>query len=144
MSTKLIDILLVEDNPADIRLAQETLKDYKMQNVLHVLHDGEAALAYLRRQPPYADATLPDMLMLDLALPKVDGIEVLTAIRADERLRDLPIVVLTASALDERMLRSLNIPADCCILKPLTLERYLEAVRCFPHLGLSIVKIASA
>jgi CheY-like chemotaxis protein len=144
MPTDTIEILLVEDNPADIRLAQETLKDYKMQNVLQVVQDGEAALAYLRREGEYANASLPDMVLLDVALPKVDGVDVLRAIHADDRLRHLPIVVMTASKLDERMMHSLGVQADCCILKPLTLERFLEAVRCFPNLGLSIVKIASA
>jgi CheY-like chemotaxis protein len=143
MPAKLIDILLVEDNPADVRLAQETLKDYKLQNTLHVVHDGESALAFLRRQGKFADAVVPDMVLLDLALPKIDGMEVLEQIRRDERLRDLPVVILTASPMDQRMLESYNVTADCCILKPLTLERYLEAVRCFPEMGLSIVKVAS-
>jgi CheY-like chemotaxis protein len=144
MPGKLIDILLVEDNPADIRLAQETLKDYKLQNSLHVVHDGEAALAYLRREGKFADAVLPDLVLLDLALPKIDGIEVLEQIRKDENLRDLPVVILTASQMDQRMMESFNVAADCYILKPLTLERYLDAIRCFPHLGLSIVKLAGA
>jgi CheY-like chemotaxis protein len=144
MPGKLIDILLVEDNPADIRLAQETLKDYKLQNSLHVVHDGEAALAYLRREGKFADAVLPDLVLLDLALPKIDGIEVLEQIRKDENLRDLQVVILTASQMDQRMMESFNVTADCYILKPLTLERYLDAIRCFPHLGLSIVKLAGA
>jgi CheY-like chemotaxis protein len=143
MPAKLIDILLVEDNPADVRLAQETLKDYKLQNTLHVVHDGESALAFLRRQGKFANAVVPDMVLLDLALPKIDGMEVLEQIRRDERLQDLPVVILTASPIDQRMLESYNVTPDCCILKPLTLERYLEAVRCFPEMGVSIVKVAS-
>jgi two-component system, chemotaxis family, response regulator Rcp1 len=143
MPAKLVDILLVEDNPADVRLAQETLKDYKLQNTLHVVHDGESALAFLRHQGKFANAVFPDMVLLDLALPKIDGMEVLEQIRRDERLRDLPVVILTASPMDQRMLENYNLTPDCCILKPLTLERYLEAVRCFPEMGLSIVKVAS-
>jgi two-component system, chemotaxis family, response regulator Rcp1 len=143
MPGKLINILLVEDNPADIRLAQETLKDYKLQNSLHVVQDGEAALAYLRRQGKFADAVLPDMVLLDLALPKIDGIEVLEQIRKDENLRDVPVVILTSSQMDQRMIESFNITPDCFIQKPLTLERYLDAIRCFPQLGLSIVKLAA-
>ena len=139
-----IEILLVDDDPADVRLAKETLKDYKMQNVLQVVEDGETALAYLRREGEYANASLPDIVLLDVALPKVDGVEVLRAIRADDRLRRLPVVVMTASKMDERMIHSLGVQTDCCILKPLTLERFLEAVRCFPDFGLSIVKIATA
>lgn len=144
MSAKLIEILLVEDNPADIRLAQETLKDYKLQNALHVLRDGETALAFLRREGKYANAVMPDLVMLDLALPRVDGIEVLSQIRKDEKLKHLPVVILAASKIDERMLGKYGVDVDCAIIKPLTLDRYLDAIRCFPHLGLSIVKIATA
>ena len=144
MSAKLIEILLVENNPADIRLAQETLKDYKLQNSLHILRDGDAALQFLRREGEFQHAPVPDLVMLDLSLPKVDGIEVLGHIRRDEKLKDLPVVILTASAIDERLLEEYNVAVDCAVLKPLTLERYLEAIRCFPHLGISIVKIATA
>jgi chemotaxis family two-component system response regulator Rcp1 len=144
MSAKLIEILLVENNPADIRLAQETLKDYKLQNSLHILRDGDAALQFLRREGEFQHAPVPDLVMLDLSLPKVDGIEVLGHIRRDEKLKDLPVVILTASAIDERLLEEYNVAVDCAVLKPLTLERYLEAVRCFPNLGISIVKIATA
>jgi len=143
MSDKNIAILLVEDNPADIRLAQETLKDYKLQNSLIVLRDGASALSYLKQEGKYANAPVPDMLLLDLALPKVDGLEVLREIRNDAKLKDLPVVILTASTIDPRMMEHYNVSADCVILKPLTVERYLEAVRCFSHIGLSIVKIAA-
>jgi CheY-like chemotaxis protein len=143
-STQHIDILLIEDNPADIRLAQETLKDYKLQNTLHVVKDGEAALAFLRHEGAYADAPTPGLVLLDLALPKIDGTEVLAEMRRDERLRDLPVVIMAASPMDEEMLRDYGITPDCFILKPLTVERYLAAIRCFPQLALSIVKIASA
>lgn len=144
MAAQLIEILLVEDNPADARLAQETLKDYRMQNVLHVVKDGESALAFLRREGPYTNAPIPDMVMLDMELPRMDGIEVLAQIRADARLHEMPVVILTASEMDQKILRSLKVEADCCILKPLTLERYLDAVRCFPNIGVSLVKIATA
>jgi CheY-like chemotaxis protein len=140
--TKHIDILLIEDNPADVRLAQESLKDYKLQNTLHVVQDGESALAFLRRERPFADAPTPGLVLLDLALPKMDGVEVLAHIRKDERLRDLCVVVMAASPFDEMMLKELNIAPDCFILKPLTVERYLEAIRCFPQLALSIVATA--
>ena len=144
MSAKLIEILLVEDNPADVRMAQETLKDYKLQNSLHVLRDGASALAYLRREGEFAQVRLPDLVMLDLTLPKIDGLEVLSQMRADDRLKHLPVVILAASRVDSRMLEEFNIDLDCAIIKPLTLERYLEAIRCFPNLGLSIVNIATA
>ena len=144
MSAKLVEILLVENNPADIRLAQETLKDYRLQNSLHILRDGDAALQFLRREGEFQNAPIPDLVMLDLSLPKVDGIEVLRHIRRDEKLKDLPVVILTASAIDERLLEEYNVAVDCAVLKPLTVERYLEAIRCFPNLGISIVKIATA
>jgi CheY-like chemotaxis protein len=144
MAAKLIDILLVENNPADIRLAQETLKDYKLQNSLHILRDGDAALDYLCRRGEFRNAPVPDLVMLDFSLPKVDGIDVLKHIRQDESLKDLPVVLLTASPIDERVLTEYNVAVDCAVLKPLSLERYLEAIRCFPQLGLSIVKIAAA
>lgn len=144
MSDKLIEILLVEDNPADVRLAQETLKDYKLQNSLHVVTDGEAALAFLRREGQFANAPVPDMVLLDLALPKLDGIEVLSRIRQDPKLKDLPVVILTASQIDRRLLDVYGVSDECFILKPLTLERYLDAILCFPQIGLSIVKIANA
>ena len=144
MSAKLVEILLVENNPADIRLAQETLKDYRLQNSLHILRDGDAALQFLRREGEFQNAPIPDLVMLDLSLPKVDGIEVLRHIRRDENLKDLPVVILTASAIDERLLEEYNVAVDCAVLKPLTVERYLEAIRCFPNLGISIVKIATA
>jgi len=138
------NILLVEDNPGDVRLAQETLKEHRLQNALHVVTDGEAALAYLPRQPPYEDAVDPDIMLLDTNLPKVDGFEVLAAMQEDAGLKNLPVVIMTSSHLDVEMLKRYNLPTDCYILKPLTLERYLEAIRCFPHLGLSIVKIAGS
>jgi CheY-like chemotaxis protein len=142
MSESVIEILLVEDNPGDIRLAQETLKDYRLQNRIHIVRDGEEALQYLRRQPPFETAQKPDMVMLDLSLPKLDGFEVLEALQQDPDLRAIPIVILTSTKTDREALKKHNIPTDCWIMKPLTLERYLEAVRCFPHLGVSIVKLA--
>src|SRR5689334_2036754 len=92
-----IDILLVEDNPGDIRLAQETLRDYRMQNKLHVVRDGDDAIKYLRREGPFADAGRPDMILLDINLPKVDGTEVLDELQSDPSLADIPVVILTTS-----------------------------------------------
>lgn len=143
MPAPVIDILLIEDNPGDVRLAQETLKDYKMQNALHVVRDGEEALKYLRKEAPYADVRQPDMVLLDLNLPKIDGLEVLKEMQQDPVLRNLPVVILTGTRLDQEWLKRYRIPADCFIIKPLTLERYLDAVRCFPQFGLSIVRVAS-
>jgi CheY-like chemotaxis protein len=142
MPANAINILLVEDNPGDVRLARETLSDYNMQNHLQVAGDGEEALMYLRQQGKYAETALPDIVLLDLSLPKIDGLEVLAEMRKDAVLRDVPVVLLTASRMDEQMLKGLRIQTDCCIPKPLTLERYLEAIKCFPQFGLSIVRLA--
>jgi chemotaxis family two-component system response regulator Rcp1 len=139
-----IEILLVEDNPGDIRLAQETLKEYKMQNKLHIVGDGLDALSFLRKQGPYRDVAAPDLVLMDLNLPRMDGAEVMAEMRKDPALKDLPVVVLAASAHDRALLKDIDIPTDCFVVKPLTLERFLEAVRCFEHLGLSIVSLASA
>lgn len=141
--TPLIDILLVEDNPGDVRLAQETLKDYKMQNALHTVNDGEEALRYLRREEPYSTAARPDIILLDLRMPRMDGLEVLEALQQDTELREIPLALMTSSRLDEEMLRRYKIPVDCFIQKPLTLARFLDAVRCFPQFGLSIVRVAA-
>jgi chemotaxis family two-component system response regulator Rcp1 len=144
MPSRLIEILLVEDNPGDVRLAQETLKDYKMQNTLHVVEDGEQALHFLKKQGRYAGAVTPDLVLLDLNLPKIDGVEVIAEMQTMPSMKQIPVVVLAASQHDRALLRDYQVSADCFVLKPLSLERFLEAVRCFPNLGLSIVKIASA
>lgn len=142
--TRPIHILLVEDNPADVRFAQEVLRESKFTNRMEVIGDGEAALAYLRREGPYADAERPDIVLLDVNLPKRDGLEVLAELAKDEKLRTLPVAVLTASKMDQQILRTYNLHVDCFITKPLDVERFLDAVRCFDHLALSIVSTASA
>jgi two-component system, chemotaxis family, response regulator Rcp1 len=144
MPSRLIEILLIEDNPGDVRLTQETIKDYKMQNTLHVVEDGEQALHFLKKEGRYAGAVTPDLVLLDLKLPKVDGVEVLAEIQNMPSMNQVPVVVLAASEHDRALLNDYEVPADCFVVKPLSLERFLEAVRCFPNLGLSIVKIASA
>src|SRR5689334_17123464 len=139
-----IDILLVEDNPGDIRLAQETLKEYKVQNALHVVCDGEEALKYLRREHPYTSAAAPDMILLDLKMPKMDGMEVLEELQNDVCLRKIPVALLTSSQMDEDLLRQYKIPIACFLQKPLTLDRILDAVRCFSEFGVSIVRVTSS
>lgn len=141
---RFIDILLVEDSPGDVRLARETLRDYRMQNALHVVKDGDEALSYLRQEPPFENVPRPDLVLLDLNLPKVDGTEVLQAMRNDPTLASIPVVILTTSKVQEDLLRRFDLPVECFITKPLAVDRYLEAVRCFPHLGVSIVTIATA
>jgi two-component system, chemotaxis family, response regulator Rcp1 len=143
MAHRPIVLLLVEDNPADVRLAQEALREGRVQNQMHVVGDGEEALAFLRREGRHAAAPRPDLLLLDLNLPKRDGFEVLNTMKADSDLKDLPVVVLTGSSAQERVVRGYNLDARCYIQKPLELERYLDAVRCFEHLGLAIVSLAA-
>lgn len=144
MSAKVIDILLVEDNPGDVRLAQETLKEYKLQNAFHVVGDGEAALDYLRQQGRYISAKRPDIVLLDLSLPKIDGMEVLEEMHADSDLRDIPVVILNSAETDQEIVKRFRIPVNCFILKPLTLDRFFDAVRCFPQFGVCIVKVAAS
>jgi CheY-like chemotaxis protein len=139
-----IRLLLVEDNPGDVRLAQEALREARIQNVMDVVGDGEQALAYLRAEGKYAGYGLPDMILLDMNLPRMDGFELLGEMKQDAKLASIPLVILAATKLDAEMLKRYNIPTDCMVLKPLTMERLLEAVKCFPDLGITIVKIASA
>ena len=136
---KPVEILLVEDNPADIRLAREALKEWKLNNTLNVVMDGERALAYLRREGEYANANRPDMILLDLNLPRLDGTEVLAEIHRDPDLRTIPVAVLTASKTDTEIVKRFGLPIKCYIVKPLEIEAYLGAVRCFDQFSITIV-----
>ena len=136
-----IDILLVEDNPADARWAREALKEGRIQNTATVVTDGEAALAYLRRQGKYSEASRPDLILLDLNLPRKNGVEVLAELKTDTELRRIPVVVLTTSPLERQsLIPTYNLPAASYILKPLNWTRFLEAIRDYPELDLLIVK----
>jgi CheY-like chemotaxis protein len=122
-------ILLVEDNNADIRLTQETLRESKVRNEMHVVRDGEEALTFLRRKPPHEAAPRPDLVLLDLNLPRLDGRQVLAAIKADARLKAIPVVVLTTSSADRDIIESYNLHANCYITKPVDLEQFISVVR---------------
>jgi two-component system, chemotaxis family, response regulator Rcp1 len=141
VTCKPIQILLVEDNPGDVRLTQEILKDAKVANKLHVVKDGVEALAFLRRTGKYAGSPAPDLILLDLNLPKKDGREVLFEIKADESLRRIPVVVLTVSKSEEDILRSYNLHANCYISKPVNLEQFVSVVRSIENFWLTIVKL---
>lgn len=134
-----IDILLVEDCVDDVQVAQQTLRQYGMQNDVRVVNDGLQALQYLKREGEFAAAKRPDLVLLDLAMPHVDGLEVLQRMSEDNTLRDIPVVILTSSRMDQEILKKYKLPIDCYVMKPLTLERFLDAVKCFPQFGLSIV-----
>jgi two-component system, chemotaxis family, response regulator Rcp1 len=136
-----IEILLIEDNPADVRLTQEALKDSKLHTNLNVVEDGVEALAYLRRQGPYSRSVRPDIILLDLNLPKKDGREVLEEIKQDEILRLLPVVVLTTSDDEQDILASYNLHANCYITKPVDLARFITIVKNIEDFWFTIVKL---
>jgi len=143
MSKREIEILLVEDNPGDARLTLEALREAKVHNHLSHVTDGVEALAYLRRDGRYANAARPDLILLDLNLPRKDGREVLSAIKSDDTLKRIPVVVLTTSQAEEDILRAYSLNANCYITKPVDLEQFLKVVRTIEDFWLSIVKLPS-
>lgn len=136
---KTATILLVEDNPGDAELAREALENSKFINQLHVAEDGVQAMAFLHRQGPYADAPRPDIILLDLNLPKKDGREVLAEIKSDENLKTIPVVILTSSKADEDIIRSYKLHANCYITKPLDIVRFFDVVNNIKEFWMSIV-----
>jgi chemotaxis family two-component system response regulator Rcp1 len=138
---KPIEILLVEDNPGDIRLTIEVLKDAKVRNNMCTVSDGAAALAYLRREGDYADTPRPDLILLDLNLPKKDGREVLAEIKTDANLRRIPVVVLTVSKDEEDILKAYDLYANCYITKPIDLDQFINVIRTIKEFWLTIVKL---
>ena len=124
-----VDILLVEDNPGDVRLTQEAFRDARMEVKLNVVMDGEEALKYLHRQPPYENATRPDFILLDLNIPKKDGREVLQEIKNDPILRYLPVVVLTTSNAEQDIVKTYNLNVNAYINKPVDFERFFDIVQ---------------
>ena len=136
-----IDILLVEDNPGDVRLAQEALKESKVRNQLYVVEDGVEAMAFLRRQGKYAGVPHPDLILLDLNLPKKSGREVLAEVKADHDLKHIPVVVLTVSRAEEDVIRAYNNYANCYITKPLDFNQFMEITKSIEDFWLTIVKL---
>ncbi len=136
---KPVDILLVEDNQGDVDLAREALETNKMCNDLHVVDNGEEAMAFLRREGKYAGVPRPDLILLDLNLPKKDGREVLAEIKADEDLKRIPVVVLTMSQDDEDILKSYSLHANCYIAKPIDLNQFFKVVQSIQDFWLGIV-----
>lgn len=136
-----IDILLVEDNPGDVRLTMEALKEGKVLNTLHVVSDGVSAVAYLRRDGAYAKAPRPDLILLDLNLPKKDGREVLEEIKKDPQLKRIPVVILTTSKAEEDILKTYNLHANCYITKPVDLDQFIKVVESIEGFWLSVVKL---
>jgi CheY-like chemotaxis protein len=141
MMGKQVEILLVEDNPGDVRLTQETLRDGKMRNNLHVVWDGVEAMEFLHRESKYADAPCPDLILLDLNLPKKDGREVLAEIKADSDLKRIPVVVLTTSKAEQDIFKSYDLHANCYISKPVDLDQFERVVRSIEDFWFTIVKL---
>ena len=136
-----IEILLVEDSPGDVRLTREALNDSKLRNNLNVTKDGVEAMAFLRREGDYANAPIPDIILLDLNLPRKDGREVLAEIKDDEVLRHIPVVILTTSDDEQDILRSYDLHANCYITKPVDLNRFIQIVKSIEDFWFSIVKL---
>ncbi|MGB6064686.1 MAG: response regulator [Desulfomonilaceae bacterium] len=136
-----IEILLVEDNPGDVRLTREALKDGKIVNNLHVAEDGVEALTFLRREGKYHDAIRPELILLDLNLPKKDGRQVLAEIKADATLRRIPVVILTSSEAEQDIVRSYNLHANCYVTKPVDLDQFISVVKSIEYFWLSVVKL---
>ncbi len=142
-SGRLADFLLVEDNPGDVRLTQEALKSHKVQNNLHVVTDGEEAMLFLRRQGKYKDAPRPDVILLDLNLPKKDGREVLAEIKSDPLLKTIPVVVITSSEAEQDVIRSYDLNANCYVTKPVNFDQFVKVVQSISEFWLTIVKLPS-
>ncbi|MFQ5795070.1 MAG: response regulator [Candidatus Bipolaricaulia bacterium] len=136
-----VEILLVEDNPGDVRLTIEGFNDSKMRNNLNVVKDGVEAMAFLRREGKYADAPRPDLILLDLNLPKKDGREVLAEIKVDGKLKRIPVVVLTTSQAEEDVIKAYGLNANCYITKPVDFEQFIMVVRSIEDFWLTIVKL---
>jgi CheY-like chemotaxis protein len=136
---KSIDILLVEDNLGDARLAVEALKDSKIQNTLHVVMDGEEASDFLFRKGKHANSGHPDLILLDLNLPKKDGRELLAEIKNDPILKRIPVVILTTSKAEEDIVKTYNLHANCYITKPLDLEQFMKVIKSIEEFWLTIV-----
>lgn len=141
MNTAPIEILLVEDNMGDIRLTQEAFKEGKVRNNMAIVMDGVEAMEYLRKQGKYADVKRPDVILLDLNLPKKDGREVLAEIKIDPSLKRIPVIVLTTSKAEEDILRSYDLHANCYIQKPVDFGQFIEVIISIEHFWLSIVTI---
>ena len=138
---KFVEILLVEDNPGDARLTQEALNDGKIKNNLHIAYDGVEATDFLFKRNEYKDAPRPDLIILDLNLPKKNGQEVLAEIKADPGLTSIPVIVLTISKAEEDIVRSYNLHANCFLIKPIDLNQFFEVVRSIEDFWLSLVKL---
>ncbi len=138
---KTIDILLVEDNPGDVRLTREALKDSKVRNNMFVVEDGVEAMEFLRQQGKFAKVPRPDLILLDLNLPRMNGREVLAQVKADEILKRIPVVVLTVSKSEEDILKAYDLHANCYITKPIDFEQFMKITKSIEEFWLTIVRL---
>jgi two-component system, chemotaxis family, response regulator Rcp1 len=142
--SRAVEILLVEDNPGDVRLTKEALKEGKVRNNLHVVDDGVKALAFLRREAPFEEVPKPDLILLDLNLPRKSGREVLEEIKQDSLLRHIPVVVLTSSQAERDIVRAYDLHANCYVTKPVDLDQFITVVKSIEDFWFSIVKLPPA
>jgi CheY-like chemotaxis protein len=140
-SLSVIDVLLVEDDPGDALMTQEAFEHHKIRNSLHIVRDGVEALQFLRREGEHANAPRPGLILLDLNLPRMDAREVLAEVKADERFRSIPVVVLTTSEAEEDILRSYNLHANAYVTKPVDFDRFIEVVRQIDDFFVTVVKL---
>jgi len=136
-----IDILLIEDNPGDTRLTEEAFKNANVHNTLHVTQDGVEAMTFLRREGKYSNAPRPDLILLDLNLPRKDGFEVLEEIKADESLRRIPTVILTTSSAEEDIIKTYKLHANCYITKPVELDQFINVTKSLEKFWLAVVEL---
>lgn len=141
MATNPIEILMVEDSPGDARLAIEALKDAKVLNHISVVEDGVEAMAFLRQEGEHADAPRPDLILLDLNLPRKDGREVLAEVKGDEALAQIPVVVLTTSQAEQDILKSYQLHANCYITKPVDLDQFMAVIKSVESFWLTVVRL---
>jgi CheY-like chemotaxis protein len=137
-----VDVLLVEDDPGDVLMTREAFEQYKIRNVLHVVTDGEQALQFLRRAGDYAGAPRPGLILLDLNLPRLDGLEVLAELKADPELKVIPVVILTTSQAQQDVLRSYALHANAYVSKPVDFERFMDVIRQIDNFFVTVVKLA--
>jgi CheY-like chemotaxis protein len=136
-----IEVLLVEDDPGDVLMTREAFEDHKVRNQLHVVNDGAEAMAFLRREGRHHDAPRPDLVLLDLNLPRMDGREVLQAVKSDPELASIPVVVLTTSEAEEDVLRSYSLHANAYVTKPVDFERFIQVVRQIDDFFVTVVRL---
>jgi CheY-like chemotaxis protein len=136
-----IEVLLVEDDPGDVLMTREAFHDYKIHNQLHVVNDGEQAMAFLRQEGDYAGRPRPDLVLLDLNLPRMDGRQVLHAIKSDPELSSIPVVVLTTSEAEDDVLRSYSLHANAYVTKPVDFERFIDVVRQIDDFFVTVVRL---